>query len=123
MKYLSTPSYTNYYKVHDKKLTKNTIKRCVIDPFCEKFMKMSDNQVVEIARFVSQPSVFENLNATLIDIDEHNFLSETLKSDLKPFLRDYVSLIETDLAKIPEGQLSKLHNLLTKCNFAEDPDD
>lgn len=86
-------------------------------------MKMNDNQVLEIARYISQPSVFETLNATLIDVDEHNFLSETLKSDLKPFLRDYVSLIEKDLPKIPEGQLSKLHTLLTKCNFAEDPDD
>ena len=37
--YLITPSFVNYYKVHDKKLTKNTIKRCVVDPFCEKMMK------------------------------------------------------------------------------------
>jgi hypothetical protein len=71
-------------------LTKNTIKRCVVDPFCEKFMKLNENQVVEIARHASQLSVFETLNATLIDVDEHNFLSETLKSDLKPFLRDYI---------------------------------
>lgn len=86
-------------------------------------MKVNDSQVVEIARHVSQQSVFETLNATLIDVDEHNFLSETLKSDLKPFLRDYISLLEKDLRSIPEAQLGKLHTLLTKCNFAEDPDD
>jgi deoxyhypusine synthase len=55
VKYLSTPSYNNYFKVHDKKLTKNTIKRCVVDPFCEKFMKVNDSKIVEIARHLSQP--------------------------------------------------------------------
>jgi hypothetical protein len=38
--YLHTPSYINYYKCHDKKLTKNTVKRCFIEPFCDKLMKV-----------------------------------------------------------------------------------
>jgi hypothetical protein len=56
-------------------------------------------------------------------VDDHDYLSETLKSDLKPFLRDYISLIQKGVRSIPEGQLAKLHALLTKCNFADDPAD
>jgi len=41
--FLITPTYANYYKKNDKKLTKNTVKRCVVEPFCEKFMKISTN--------------------------------------------------------------------------------
>jgi hypothetical protein len=59
----------------------------------------------------------------LIDVDDHDYLSETLKSDLKPFLRDYISLIQKGVRSIPEGQLAKLNALLTKCNFADDPAD
>ena len=39
--FLNTPTYNNYFKKNDKKLTKNTIKRCIVEPFCEKFMKIS----------------------------------------------------------------------------------
>jgi hypothetical protein len=53
VKDLSSPSFNNYYKVQDKKLKKTTIKRCVIDPFCEKFMKPNDQQVVEIAKHLT----------------------------------------------------------------------
>ena len=80
--YLHTPSYTNYYKVHDKKLTKNTVKRCFVEPFCDKFMKsgvpnltpgqLEDSSVllqVELAKFKNQPNVFEDLTATLIELD------------------------------------------------------
>ena len=82
--YLRSPSYANYYKNHDKKLTKNTVKRCVVEPFIDKFMKspsqssageMVNVLTVEIARFKDQPSVFEILNETLITLDESNMLS------------------------------------------------
>lgn len=43
--YLHTPAYINYYKCHDKKLTKNTVKRCVVEPFCEKYMKINSVSV------------------------------------------------------------------------------
>ena len=42
--YLHTPQYVNYYKSQDKKLTKNTVKRCVLEPFCEKFMKVHGSE-------------------------------------------------------------------------------
>jgi len=32
------------------------------------------------------------LNATLIDLDEANLLSEAFKTDMKPYLRDYLAL-------------------------------
>jgi hypothetical protein len=37
------------------------------------------------------------MNATLIELDESNFLSETLKSDLKSFLKDYITLLEKEM--------------------------
>lgn len=77
--YLQTPSYVNFYKCHDKKLTKNTIKRCVIEPFCDKFMKINSLSVAagaqgsplmsEIARFKDRPEVLESLLDVFIDLD------------------------------------------------------
>ena len=56
--YLYKPQFVNYYKVHDKKLTKNTVKRCFIDPFCEKFMKSTDDTSplgTELAKYKDVP--------------------------------------------------------------------
>lgn len=113
--YLHTPAYINYYKCHDKKLTKNTVKRCVIEPFCEKFMKINSVSVAagaqgsplmsEIARFKDQPVVFETLNQTLIELSEKSLLSESFMFDLKPHLKDYIELHELANITVPELQL------------------
>ena len=47
---------------------------------------------VEIARFKGQTAVFENLNATLGELDEFNLLTESAKLDLLPYLKDYIRL-------------------------------
>ena len=39
VEFLHTPTYINYYKNYDRKLTKNMVKRCVVEPFSNKFMK------------------------------------------------------------------------------------
>ena len=33
IEYIQEPQYTNFYKNYDKKLTKNILKRCVVDLF------------------------------------------------------------------------------------------
>ena len=47
---------------------------------------------MEIARFKGQTAVFENLNATLGELDEFNLLTESAKLDLLPYLKDYIRL-------------------------------
>jgi hypothetical protein len=108
--YLHTPSYVNYYKCHDKKLTKNTVKRCFVEPFCDKFLKINSVSVAagaqgnpmmsEIARFKDNHSVFETLSQTLCDLDQHKLLSEALMFDVKPSLKDFIELLEV-LSKNP----------------------
>jgi hypothetical protein len=97
--------------VHDKKLTKNTVKRCVIDPFCEKFMKSTDDTSslgTELAKYKDVPQVYEMLAQTFVDLDTHSLLSETLKSDLRPYLRDFLQLIGLSKFKINEDLKSGL---------------
>ena len=59
--YLHSPAYVNYYKGSDKKLTKNMVKRCILEPFCEKYMKVHAHEDgeqtpplyrTEIARYI-----------------------------------------------------------------------
>jgi len=42
VEYLHSPHYINMFKKYDKKLTKNMIKRCVVEQFCDKFLKKRD---------------------------------------------------------------------------------
>lgn len=44
VEFLTTAAYHNYFKKYDKKLTKNIVKRCVIEPFSDKFMKSKEQQ-------------------------------------------------------------------------------
>lgn len=37
--FLITPAYINYFKKYDKKLSKNLVKRCIVEPFTSKLMK------------------------------------------------------------------------------------
>jgi len=49
IEYIQTPQYNNFFKEFDKKLSKNVLKRCVVDPFSERIMKkvarMSEEEV------------------------------------------------------------------------------
>ncbi len=39
IEYVQSPQYNNFFKEFDKKLTKNILKRCVVEPFNERIMK------------------------------------------------------------------------------------
>ena len=39
IEYIQCPQYNNFFKEFDKKLTKNILKRCIIEPFAERIMK------------------------------------------------------------------------------------
>jgi len=48
LEYSESPSYKNYFAKFDKKLTKNLVKRCVVEPLCEKFLvKLEAEEEVE----------------------------------------------------------------------------
>ena len=58
VEYLHSPHYINMFKKYDKKLTKNMVKRCIIEPFCDKFLKRRDlTEQFEIARFKSTSAI------------------------------------------------------------------
>lgn len=114
------------------------MKRCFVEPFCEKFLKINSVSVAagaqgnplmsEIARFKDTPAVFETLNQTLGDLEQHNLMSEALMFDLKPSLKSYIELIEILKEapaqggvglKIAETVMAQLRILLSKCNFAD----
>ena len=66
VQFLHSPLYHNFFKSKDKKLTKNMVKRCVVDPFRDKFMKKREDSTYEISRYFTQPTVFELMNSSLI---------------------------------------------------------
>jgi hypothetical protein len=73
--YLQTPTFINFYKKYDKKLTKNMAKRCIVEPFCDKIMKNTNGAgggvaSFEITRFKDQTHVFETMNKTFIQLNE-----------------------------------------------------
>lgn len=39
IEYIQSPSYNNFFKEFDKKLTKNILKRCIVEPFADRIMK------------------------------------------------------------------------------------
>jgi len=41
--YVKSAQFNNFFKEFDKKLTKNVLKRCVIDPFTERIMKKASS--------------------------------------------------------------------------------
>lgn len=64
--YIGSPQYNNFFKEFDKKLTKNLLKRCIVDPFAERIMKKvqqpSDGETaVELAEI----QFFENDEETI----------------------------------------------------------
>jgi hypothetical protein len=94
--YVVSPAYHNYYSNYDKKLTKNIVKRCVIEPFVDKFMKKKESQGYEIGRFKEQLVTLNTLHKALITVGQQDLLTDTLKEKLKPALRDYLNFLEAD---------------------------
>ena len=41
MDYCQSTQFANFFKAFDRKLTKNVLKRCVVDPFSERIMRKS----------------------------------------------------------------------------------
>ena len=39
IEYIQSPTYNNFFKDFDKKLTKNILKRCIVEPFADRIMK------------------------------------------------------------------------------------
>ena len=38
IEYIQTPAYINYFQNYDKKLTKNILKRCIVEVICERIL-------------------------------------------------------------------------------------
>jgi len=43
--FIQTPKYHNFFA--EKKLTNNLIKRCIIEPFCSKFINKENSKEIE----------------------------------------------------------------------------
>lgn len=39
IEYIQSPSYNNFFKEFDRKLTKNILKRCIVEPFADRIMR------------------------------------------------------------------------------------
>ena len=61
MDYSQSPQFANFFKAFDKKLSKNVLKRCVIDPFTERIMKksISPDEKDEIEILAQDPQIIE----------------------------------------------------------------
>ena len=70
MDYCQSPQFANFFKAFDKKLTKNVLKRCVIDPFTERIMKKSipPDQKDEIEILAQDPQVINHINENVSEL-------------------------------------------------------
>ena len=85
----------NFYQTLDKKLTKNLLKRCVVEPFTEKLMKKTiEDGKFEMQRYVTHIATIDNLNKTLCLISKEGLLSNHLKIVLRGALGEYIQFLE-----------------------------
>ena len=118
--FMQTPVYANFYANYDRKLSKNLVKRCFLEPFSDKFLK-TDESTFELARFKTYPNIFATLNDIFKDLDERNMLSESQKSELKPYLETYLAFMENEpllQATMTPVQMLQVRTILTKCKYA-----
>ena len=90
--YVQTAQYNNYFKEFDKKLTKNILKRCVVEPFAERIMQKvtteeGDNEtgLGEIRLFEHDESTIQQLNEVLKGLLKMNGV-QGLTGNLKDWL-------------------------------------
>lgn len=48
MDYLQTPGYQNYFAQYDKKLTKNVLKRCIVEVIAERILCKKFNEKADL---------------------------------------------------------------------------
>ena len=123
VEFMHSPLYINMFKNKDKKLTKNMIKRCVVEPFCDKIMKNNESNGFEISRFNSQTHIFKNLNEIFIQLDKFDLLTDALMFNLKAYLESYLTYIESEpelKTAISEIEFASLRALLIKCKYANE---
>ncbi len=121
VEYLHTPQYINFFKNYDKKLTKNMVKRCVVEPFCDKFLKAKMGEEPEIARWKEGVAI-EQVGKLLIEVNQYDMLTENLREVLKEGLDSFMDLINKDAvikAKFTEADIKALQDLQAKCRLAD----
>ena len=88
IEYVQSPQYNNFFKEFDKKLTKNILKRCVVEPFNERIMKKclrskSENEQVlmtEIELYEREDAVIGAMNNMLKELFKiDKFITDSLK--------------------------------------------
>ena len=97
MDYCQSPQFANFFKAFDKKLTKNVLKRCVIDPFTERVMKkpISPDQKDEIEILAQDPQVIDQINEVLKKLISINaVLTNNLKDWLCSPLVKYINFLK-----------------------------
>lgn len=72
--YIKSAQFNNFFKKFDKKLTKNVLKRCVINPFTERIMKKasSPEEKDEIEILAANEQNIKALNKVLINLNSVN---------------------------------------------------
>jgi len=81
LEYIQTPQYNNFFKQFDKKLTKNLLKRCVIDPLAT---LVSSHPIKDKALIVALNNLLEELMSV------NQLLTPNLKDWLREPLKKYI---------------------------------
>ena len=101
IEYIQSPQYHNFFKEFDKKLTKNILKRCVVEPFNDRIMKKSqrpnsEGNMVEATEVEFCPEdTIEMLNTLLKELFKiDKFISNSLKEWISVPLVAYIEFLK-----------------------------
>jgi len=101
--FVQSAQFNNFYKCFDKKLTKNILKRCIVDPF----------DSVNFSSFKADD--IKTVNRVLAKIlDAHHMLTQNLKDWLRDPVRKYVQI----LSDKNHPQFEEISALAEKCKLS-----
>jgi len=106
--FLETPLFNNFYAKFDKKLRKNVVKRCAVEPLIERIFSPPPNtttpqgadsasdeedEAILVAPFLKDEGLMDALTEVLLRVVKDGVATEALCGRLAPSLRIFLRLV------------------------------
>ena len=105
----------NYYKDFDKKLVKNVLKRCIVDPICERYLS---GQNMEIEKYTCSEGTLAKLNKLILQVINHSGMTNNLLDWMNEPISDYIAMLEKH--KLLPDDIPLLKEASRKCQMIDD---
>ena len=118
---MSTPQFHNIFGQYDKKLTKNVIKRVVVEPFSDRIMARQEGECFEVHVYREDSETLRKICRIFTSLFKKD---KIVSLPLKDYLADPLSDFAKFLASVPvKGELSEeiedLEEIKRKCSMLD----